>query len=207
MKAPGKLKAMNWKVWAMLIMAVVIVVLLFFPKSCGVQELKNKIERVEDDIRQKEKQAAKWQAEAIRLRKEKRADSLKSIETENKYVAKITILEKRAVEKRRIAQPIIESNDTIKQLVQAMDSVHAAQKARISELKDENRIQALVCRDLTGVQLKELTIVKSIDTDKDVIIKSLEKANLKLTLGRTVRNIVIPVVAVGAFVLGVIAGD
>lgn len=188
-------------------MAVVIIVLIFFPKSCGVKDLENKIERVEDDIRQKEKQASEWQAEAIRLRKEKRADSLKSIESERKFTAKITLLEQKVAVKRKISQTIINSNDTIKQLIQAMDSVHALQASRINELKDENRIQALVCRDLTGASFKELAIVKDIGSDKDIIIASQAKVIRKLKTGRVVRNVLLPAAVVGAFILGLMAGD
>ncbi len=201
MKVPEKLKVISWQVWAMLIMAVVILVLLFFPKSRGVDKLEERIRQYESYIPRKQAEASEFRAKALKLEKKLRDDSLKNLESEKRYLAKITLLEKKVAEKRRIAQPIIDANDTLRQYQQAMDSVHAAQASRINELKDENRIQQLVCRDLTGVQVKELTIVKDIDSDKDDIIKAQGKVIRKLKAGRTLRNILIPVTAVGTFIL------
>ena len=182
-------------------MAVVIIVLIFFPKSCGIDKHEDRIRQLEADIPRKEAEASQFRAKAMKLEKKLKDDSLKSVESEKRYVAKITLLEKKVAEKRKIAQPIIGRNDTIKQYVEAVEAVNAAQASRINELKDENRIQALVCRDLTGVQVKELTIVKDIGSDKDEIIKAQGKVIGKLKAGRILRNILIPVTAVGTFVL------
>lgn len=196
-----------WQIITIVALAVVVLVLIFFPKSCRVDDLENKIDRVEEDIRQKEAEAATLQAKAERLQKKWVTDSLDRIASEKAYKSKIAVLEKKVAEKRKIAEPIINSNDTIRQLIQAMDSVHAAQAARINQLNDEVRIQALVCRDLTAVKVKELAIVQAVSTDKNTIIESQAKVIKKLKAGRVLRNIAIPVLTVGAFLLGVVSVD
>lgn len=201
------MKRIPWQILTIVAMAVVILVLIFFPKSCRVDDLENKIDRVEEDIRLKEAESLKLRATAERLQKKWTDDSIKHIASEKAYTAKIAVLEKKVVEKRKIAEPIINSNDTIRQLIQAMDSVQAAQAARINQLTDEARIAALVCKDLTGVQVKELAVVREISTDKDKIIESQAKVIKKLKAGRVLRNVAIPVLTVGAFLLGVVAVD
>lgn len=196
-----------WQIITIVALAVVVLVLIFFPKSCRVDDLQNKIDRVEEDIMVKEAEAATHRATAERLQKKWADDSLKHIASEKAYTAKIAALEKKVAEKRKIAEPIINSNDTIRQLIQAMDSVHAAQAARINQLTDEVRIQALVCRDLTNARVQELAIVREISTDKDIIIDSQAKVIKKQKAGRVLRNILLPAAVVGAFIFGVVAVD
>jgi hypothetical protein len=182
-------------------MGIAIVVLLIFPKSCGVDKLEDKINWYKANIHVKQVEADELRTKATKLEKKLKEDSLKHLESERQYVAKITILEKKVAERRKIAQPIIERNDTIKQLIHAMDSAYALQASRINELKDENRIQALVCRDLTDLHTQRFAVINEINLEREMIIIDQERVIRKLKRGRVLRNILIPVTAVGVFVL------
>lgn len=202
-----KIKNISWQWLVMVGMGAAILILLFFPKSCGVDKLEEKIKRYESYIPRKQAEAKEFRTKALKLEKKVKDDSLKNLESERKYLAKITALEKKVAEKRRIAAPIIQKNDTVRQLVEALEAENSLQSLRINELKEEARIQGLVFRDLYGARTKELGVIKEIDVDKEVIIASQAKEIRKLKAGRTLRNILLPAAAVGAFMLGVMASD
>jgi hypothetical protein len=186
-----------------LIMGIAIVVLLIFPKGCGVDKLEDKINWYKANIHVKEVEADELRAKAGKLEKKLKDDSLKHLELERKFTKQITLLEQKVAAKRKISQPIIDRNDTIKQLIHAIDSAYALQAARINELKDENRIQGLVCRDLTDLHTQRFAVINEINLEREMIIIDQERVIRKLKRGRVLRNILIPVTAVGVFLLTV----
>lgn len=192
-------------IWIILALALVIIALLFWRKSRKVDRLETQIEQTEKDIQRKQAEAATLRDKAEQLEAQWAADSLNRIASEKAYKSKIQALESSLAGKRKLAETIIQKNDTVRLLVQAYDSLHALQRARINELTDEVRIAALVCRDLTGIQVKELAVIQDIGTDKDKIIEDQAKVIRKLKTGRVLRNVLLPAAVVGSFILGAVA--
>lgn len=200
-----KIKSIGWQAWAMLIMAVVILVLLFLPRSCGKRE-----EVLIGDLTVSQEKELKanlliLESENDSLRNELAKVARKDSIQRSAHIAAVTPHKKviKRLEKDPEVIKVRDSLPKVDSLLKAKDSVIVHHEKRLAE------------QDLTAQVTKEINeqVVKNFETrladtetllhEKELENQKLTKENRKLRRGRVLRNVLIPVALVGGLLLGV----
>lgn len=192
----------DWRRYVILGLALVVAWLLLFRKPAGVTRIEQENADLKEYIRAKESEAVDLQHQAAEFYQKLEQDSVDKVETRKQFDRQLSAAWKEVDITRKIAAPIIARNDTVRNLVAALDSVNALQARRIDQLVQQDRISSLINRDLLSVQVKELGVVSEVVTAQAKVIKNQEKIIRRLKAGKVVRNVVIGVAAVGGFLLG-----
>lgn len=192
----------SWQTYAILTLSVAVVWLLFFRTPPAVTRLDEQVKAFEREIQAKEDEARELRHQAATLYQRWYLDSLEKKDAETRFNREILTVRKELAGVRKVAEPIVQRNDTVRILVEAYDSLVALQERRIDDLLQRDRISAMIARDLLSVQKAEITICSEIVAANESIIAAQRKQIRKLRTGRAVRNVAIGAAAVGGFLLG-----
>lgn len=108
---------------------------------------------------------------------------------------------------RPVVVKLVEATPALDSLHKAYDSAMVAYEDRIFSLTNELQQRDRITGRLVANFEQRLLDTNQLLQEKELENKELTKANKKLKTGRVLRNVLIPVAAAGAFMLGLIVGD
>lgn len=201
------MKKVSWQKWTILALALVICVLIFFPRSCG-----NKPENLGDLTPGEESELkanlATLKGENDSLRQELGKREVR--DSTQRKAHKAAVAPHKKVIKRLERDPeVIQVRDSVPKvdsLLKAKDSVIAHHETRIAQQEMSAQVTKQINEQIRINFERALTDTEKLLYEKELENRQLTKENKKLKNGRALRNIVMPALAVGAFVLGILAG-
>lgn len=188
------------KFWLIIGLVAVIIFLILTRPTNTDNKLQEQAYKTQIAILEAEKKTGEAQFQAIvekaTLRTQKDSLAIK------RYNVEINILKKKVAISRARVDTIIRDNPELAVFVSQQDSVIIIQGQQIDTLKQAYASQIQTTKDLIQNHDAQTSISERIEAEKDLRIESLEKQVRKTKRGSKLAKVLIPVVGIGAFILG-----
>lgn len=187
------------KTWAIIILAVVVILLLIFP---GSQEVDTKVWK--DSLKASSERIATLQLDRARLFEKIKSDSLESIRRDSAYKSDIKIKERRISDLK--ANPTVirirEEVPVIDTLILAYDSIINVQSARLYDVGKE---LTGLRQDLDQVRINFEAQLQEYSNTQEILVNTIEEQRKELKKQKrkaTLYKITTVIAGVGGVLLG-----
>lgn len=197
-----------WPILTILALAVVVLVLIFFPRSCGeAPKIDGNLTPDQENILNARITVLEHYSDSLLQELDKSKASGKKAESAFKIEIKAKAKTIAELKSRPVVVQLVQETPALDSLHQAYDGAMVAYEGRNMALTLEMQTRDRLANELIANFEKRLADTQQLLQEKELENQQLTKENKKLKAGRVLRNIAIPVLTVGAFILGVVAVD